>query len=322
MELRGPLASLRQNDSEWERGQHALSRALSAWRAEPAVAPVLSAMKRFGAGAPLEKCRALALLFQAPGGRAGAFTDSLVEAGLAALDGHPLGQLPLLHGTRDAAPMLVLARSGTATLALAAYDDASLAMLPAPRTARFRPFETWKRVLAGAGRQDHVVLVEDDGAGARLDMREVALNAGEVCHHHGLREAVEVRRVAGAMAVLRLERQLEEDAPVREFRLADGALVHQASARKDDSRGELMLSLLGRMERIDAVPQMARVALGDGSDALRWQALCEVLALDAAAGMELLAQVAADPQNTLSTQAGGLLAKLRATVGEAQSCPG
>jgi hypothetical protein len=324
MELRGALASLRQNDIEWERGQHALARALGAWRVEPVVAPVLAAMKRFGAGVPLDRCNALAQLFEGPAARAQAFADSLVAAGLAALDGHPLGQLPLRHGDRDAAPLLVLAETGGATLALAAYDGVPLAALPRPRTARFRPAETWSRVLAGTGAADHVQRGEGQAEGAPLETRRVILSPGTTHYCFGPREMVDMRQVDGAMVALRLERRLDEHGPVREYALADGALVHQASARRDESRDELVVALLGRMERIDAVPQMARVALGGGGDALRWQALREVIALDVLAGVELLAQVAADPEDSLAAQARSLLTALieaRPDLGGAASWP-
>jgi hypothetical protein len=310
MELRGPLASLRHDAIEWELGQHALARTLAAWRAEPGVAPVLTAMQRFGAGAPLERCTPLALLFQPDGPRAGAFVDSLVAAGLAALDGHPLGQLPLHHGSRDAAPMLVIARAGTATLALAAYDGAALDALPAPLTARFRPCETWKRVLSGSGVADRVLRA--DGDDAPLRPGTLWLRAGQVHHGFGPRESLDVRRVDGTMAVLRLERQLDDHGPVREYCLANGTLAHQAGARRHDSRDELVVALLGAMERIDAVPRMAQVALGGGGETLRWETLREVTALDALAGVELLAQVAADPEDSLRAPAAALLETLLA----------
>ncbi|HUD29420.1 MAG TPA: hypothetical protein VMQ93_11155 [Novosphingobium sp.] len=309
MELRGALVGLRQNDIEWERGQRALARALAAWRAEPVVGPVLRAMQRFGDGAPLDRCAALAQLFDGPAARGHAFADSLVAAGIAALDGHPLGQLPLLHGSRDAAPMLVLAQSGGATLALAGYDGTVLAALPRPLTARFRPVETWKRVLAGTGQADHVLRGDRQG-GVPLEVRRATLVAGEVFHCFGPRETREVRQVDGAMVVLSLERELDGAGPVRELAREDGALVHQASARPQDSRDELAMALLGRMKRIDAVPQMARLALGGGGDAMRWQALREVIALDVLAGVELLAQIAADPEDSLAAQAAALLPAL------------
>lgn len=310
MELRGALAGLRQDDIEWERGQHALARTLGAWRAEPAVAPVFAALKRFGDGAPLDRCKALAALFGGPDARAQAFAGSLVAAGLAALDGHPLGQLPLRHGSRDAAPLLVLAEAGGATLSLVAYDGTPLAALPRPRTVRFRPVERWGRVLAGSGQVDHVLRPPDHAEGAPLEVRRLTLAAGAVYHSYCPREMLEVRHVEGAMVALRLERALDDHEPVREYALSDGALVHRASARRDDSRNELVVALLGRMERIDAVPQIARVALGGGGDALRWQALREVIALDPLAGVELLAQVAADPEDPLNAQAASLHAAL------------
>lgn len=309
MELRGALAGLRRDDLEWRRGQLAMAKALSAWRREPAAAPVLAAMKRFGAGAALASCGPLAELFTQGTARAPEFADSLVVAALAALDGNPLGQLPLPHGASDAVPTLVLARDDDATLAIVAYDGAVLAMLPPPGTARFRPVESWNCVLRGCGAADVVRWRE----GCLPEIQRIALGQGQVHYRRGDATAVEVRRADGALVVLRLERALRDAEPVREVRLADGALLHRASARRADSRDELIVSLLGRMERMDAIPGLAALALGEGGEALRWRALCEVIVLDAVAGVELLQQVAADGQDPLAAQAAQLCETLFAS---------
>lgn len=310
MELRPGLAGLRQDGAEWANGQQALTRALAAWRREPGIAPVLTAMKRFADGTPLARCKALAALFDTDPARARRFVDALVAIGLVALDGHPLGQLPLLHGSHDAMPSLVLARHGDTTLTLILYDGAALAALPAARTVRFRPIETWARVLAGSGRADRVHLHESADPEGTLKVERVSFGIGDTCHRIGTREALEMREADGAMAVLRLDRPMIDAGPVREFALVDGALLHRSSVRQRDSREALAAALLGHMGRIDAVPALARVALGDGGDAPRWRALGEMLVLDPYAGVELLARIAADAEDSLGDEAGGLLSSL------------
>lgn len=327
-----PVARLRQDDADWRSGQQALARALKTWRAEPAVAAVLAAVKRFGKGAAWEGCFALADLF-APNqddarDRATRFADSLIAAGSAALDAHPLGQIPLAQGGRDAVPSLVLMASGQATLALAVYDGSALAALAPPRTARFQPVESWMRVLSGRAEAEHILRRDGDGTRSLLQSAPHPLEPGAVFHRYGPREALNVLRVRGTMVVLRLERQLDDAGPVREHDLADGRLLLQASPSKADSRDELIVSLLERMQRADALPAMARIALGgeagDGappgagvfpaplrtrSEALRWQAVRAIAALDDPAARGVLARIAAQPEDPLAAPAATWLAE-------------
>lgn len=243
-ELGEILADLRQDDRDWRRGQTALARALKAWRAEPAAASVLTEIRRFGRGAALDRCAALAELFDTASPRADRFVASLIAAGIAGLDVHPLGQIPIPHGSRDAVPTLILARAGRATLALTAYDGEALAALPAARTVRFQPVESWTRVLAGSGKAEHIVF---DQSGTLRSERRV-LGPGQVVLRNGTREALHIHDVDGLLVVLRLERLLDGVQSVREHSLRDGALLRQASARREDSRNELVQALLAQMQ--------------------------------------------------------------------------
>jgi len=89
----------------------------------------------------------------------------------------------------------------------------------------------------------------------------------------------------------------------------EGRLVHQSAGTIGESAQELMLALLGRMKRADAVPLMARMS-GEGGESLRWQALRECLALDSGAGFRALCAIAADPGDVLAAPAGALRAQL------------
>lgn len=294
-----------------------MARAVAAWQAEPTVVAVMDAMKRFGRGTSLERCGPLAALFRAndPAGRT--FADSFTAAGLAALDAHPLGQVPVPHGPRRSVPALVMAQAGRANLALAAYDGAMLAQMPPPKTADFPPYETWIHVLAGHGEAD-LVLCRDleggnDNGRVLLQSGKVRLEPGVTLYRHGSRETLQVRQASGSLVMLRLQRRFAEPEPVREYSMPDGTLLHQAAALEADSRRELALALLGRMGRRDAVPDMARIVCSDQSRPLRWEALRQILSLDITAGLALVGQVAADQEDALSGDARHLQVELLKT---------
>jgi hypothetical protein len=71
-----------------------------------------------------------------------------------------------------------------------------------------------------------------------------------------------------------------------------------------------MMAALGRMGRADAAPLMAEIALGDGADALRWQALRECLALDTLTGFATLSNIAGNAADALSRPAKGLRSQI------------
>lgn len=286
---------------------------LNLWRARPEVAPVLTALDRFGEGVPIEASAELADLFDGAKSTARDFVSGFVETGLVGLDAHPLGQLPLRHGVTRAAHTLLLAHSGSASLALVVFDGEALSGLPPAASAEFAPVETWSHVLAGSGVADHVLRSNADGAGADVRAETLPMRPGTVHYRDGRYESLRVRSAGGTLLELRLQRSLGGHEPVREYALADGALVHQAASRPEDSRSELALAVLARMGRRDAVPAMSRIATGPGHEGLRWQALRELLTLDTRAGMVLLAQVAASEDDPLAVPAQELHASLLGT---------
>ena len=116
--------------------------------------------------------------------------------------------------------------------------------------------------------------------------------------------------VSSCLVTLRLQRRRAEDGPTREYALADGRLLHLAASNPRDSRLELMMALAGRMERGDAAAPIAALARGEGSTALRWQALRECLALDTLTGFQTLTAIATSPGDPLAATAGALRAQL------------
>lgn len=288
------------------------ARSIRAWRTSPEAAAVLAALGRFGAGEPLDACAELAALFAREGAAADALVSAFIAAGLAEMTDRSREHLPLRHVGRDAAPAVILAEAGSASLALAVFDGTALDALPPPRSALFQPVETWSRVLGGSGVADLVMRRGGDDVPVSLHRRRVELAEGSVHYRHGSRECLQVRKVAGTMVLLRLQREHYDLEPLREYSLPGGALMHRASARPEDSRRELAIALLGQMDRVDAIPAMAETALGDAPDALRWRALCEVLALDAHAGLDLLRTLAARATDPLAPRAVELAATIAA----------
>jgi hypothetical protein len=110
---------------------------------------------------------------------------------------------------------------------------------------------------------------------------------------------------------LRLQRRRPQGHVAYEYDLADGRLLHRAAGGMQDSRHALMVNLLGRMGRRDAVPALAALA-GEtpASDDLRWQALRETLGLDTAQGFRLLCALAARDDDALAPAARALRGQL------------
>ncbi|TCM17273.1 hypothetical protein EDF56_106390 [Novosphingobium sp. PhB165] len=266
--------------------------------------PVLAALGEFARGAAMGDCRPLAGLFGGDAAIAGDVIGGLVDGVVNGLARSPLGQLPLRHARRKTSHTLLLARDGTASLAITVYDGVALAAQPTPHSAEFAPIETWVRVLAGTGTAERVT--RDTEYLAPLQRAEVDLRPGVMLKRDGWCEGLQMRAVDGALVVLRLQRQLRVPDTVHEFRLEDGALLHRAAARSEDSRLELAIAVLVAQGRRDAVPALARIVTGSAPVSLRWSALRAVLGLDTRAGLVLLGELAGGEDEVLGAAARGL----------------
>jgi hypothetical protein len=298
------IAAMRGDRAPQRRAQAAMVTARDTWPTEPHVGSVLAELERYGRGTPLADCPALSRLF-APGDAAGQFSKRFCGALTVALRGEPLGQLPFRHTFDGALATLLLARAGTAQLTLSAqepgeYDAASVVYSDSVRH---------DTVVAGAA-QARVTDRMPDGS---LAHREMRLAGGCRLALDLAREALFVGRVERRLVTLRLHRAAPRPGPVREYALADGALLQQAAGALGHSRHAMMLALLGRMQRREAAPLMAAIAGEEGPDSLRWEALREALGLDTATGFAVLCQVARSPLDPLVDVAGALRAQLTET---------
>ncbi|MCK9543856.1 MAG: hypothetical protein M0R03_17700 [Novosphingobium sp.] len=307
------LAALRDDDTPQRLAQDYLAGLRDGWRQSAAAAAILADLAAFDTSRPLADYPALASLFGSDGGaQTRCFTGSFVAAMARGLGEAPLGHVPVRHFTDGVMSMLMLARHGNVTLSLVAMDGRGLARRPRPSTVSFAPMESWEHVLAGTGTAELVERGAVTSERADLRSRDIVLRPGETIRCDGGRQALVVRDVEGCLVTLRLQRRRKGADVACEYRLADGALVHQAAGNPRDSRIETMLALLGGMNRADAAPHAAAIVLGEGSDGLRWQALRECLALDTLAGFTALRELADRDGDTLAAPARSLRDRLTA----------
>jgi hypothetical protein len=304
MRIDPQLLALRGNASPQREAPSALYDAREAWRADPCMAEVLAELGAYGSGRPLDQCPALA---RALGDHASAteLVGGLTRRLLAAQRSEPLGQVPLRQFASKGISTLLLAREGRAMLLLSAREAGCFSS----DAVSFGDGARHELVLAGEGEARLVRLDGPRTGDARLGMADIPLQARISLALDLSRETLLVERVTRRLVSLRLTYAAEAPLPTREYRLADGAFIHQASGDVRESRHELMLALLGRMGRSDAAPVMAAMAR-EGSEHIRWQALRECLTLDTAAGFRALSAMARDAADPLAGPAGALRAQL------------
>ncbi len=318
------LRALRGDDSPQRVAQDTLIGRMGDWRNTPDVAALEAEMAHLDRGCPLADCRLLAGMFQQGGPAAADFASELVRLNLEGLAEAPLGHVPFRHFTDGVHSTLLLLRSGNVTLSLVAVDGEGLAGRPAPVTADFGPSEVWEHVLAGGADAELVERSGPENGPAVFDRRDVALQPGILVCRLARQQAMLLRGVERCLVTLRLQRRLRDAGPTREYRLDDGTLVHQAAGNVGDSRTEMIMALLGRMERAEAAPVLADIAREEGSAALRWQALRECLALDTLTGFTAFCDVARSAEDELAPTAGALRSQLIEAypqLAEIEPCP-
>ena len=308
MRIDPALHALRSDPAPQRNAQIAMEQAKADWRDSPKIGEILTELARFGSGDHLDDCPALhgalTMLHSAAG-----FIGGLVNSLTLQMARHPLGQVPFRHQYSGGMAIMQLASAGDAAISLVMYERRSRAQ---PETICFTDSERHEIVLAGTGEVQIVRRPSDTHKQANLASHSMLIGKGHSLSLGGMFETKFIAKVENCLVILRLSRTAKMAQPSLEFRLADGSLVHQTSGDKNDSRKEIMMALLGRMRRRDAAPVMAEMTL-EGSDHLRWQALRECLALDTAQGFAALCEVAREPQDTLSANAGTLRAQLNET---------
>jgi len=282
--------------------QPTLDAALADWRSAPAASAMQAALAEFGAGAALDAVPDLARLLR-DHAAASAFAHGFIAPVMAALTAEPLAQLPLSHSAASGIARLRLATSGRASLALAAY---AIRENREPASVLFEDGEAHENVLAGAG-QALCHHLSGRLSGHVLESRAVACLPGTRLARGGANEARQFVAVNRPMLVLQLVREAESPAPSREVSLPDGRLLQQISGSKQASQQMMALGVLGALEHRSALEPMAQLARDtEATRDLRWEALRQVLGLDTAQGLALLAELAMRGDDPLAPPAAQL----------------
>ena len=306
MIVRPEIAALRDNDVPQRQAQDALHAAAVEWRGQSANSAILADFRRFAEGNALEDCPALAALFVGGTPTARGFAHGFVGHFAPALAAHPLAHMPQRHFHDAMTSTLALARHGPATLTLLAIDGTRSGTRAAAH-ASFWPGEAWETFLAGRARGEIVRRTSDGGPPRR---RAIDVAPMTVITRDAAREALVLCSVSGLLVSLRLQRRASDGRVAEEVALATGEVVHRAAGSPRDSRLELMMATLGRMEWQSAAPHCAAIALSQASASLRWQALRETLALDTATGLRTLTELADRDDDPLQQSAFALQQQL------------
>ena len=306
MFVRDELKALRGDDREARTHRVAMEEALEDCRREPRLAAVLEELLRYGEGGDFAHCPALVALFE----HTGAARDLLrpLIGRLTALHrAYPLAQLAFRHRSQAGAHVLQIAARGHATLSLVLQDqDAGAEHI----IATFADADQREVVLTGKANACLFEIVAEERDRVILNSVRTELQSGARMKCTGPRQSRLIKPSHDSLLTLRLARTAGRPRPTRRIDVRSGRIVHRASGNAADSRAELAMLLLGRMGRDDALPVLAaRTRTGDAQ--LRWQALRQCLALDAAAGLPLLERIAKDHADPLYQAARALLAQLQ-----------
>lgn len=294
MQVHPAIAALRSDGAP----QRRTDAALAAWRALPQVAATIAALGCYGAGTALADLPDLARAVS-DHAAALALADGLIAPLLDMLRAEPLAQLPLGHSVTPGFARLQLARDGRAALTLTAFARRPEAV---PVSALFEDGAAHEIVLAGAGRALFHRLAQ-----GRLQSEALGCTPGVRITRNGPDEARQIVAVSRPLLVLQLTRSAERPAPSHEIALADGALIKSISGCKQTSQKMMALGVLGALQHHPAAAAMERLALDElAARDLRWEALRQLLALDAENGLAVLARLADGHEDQLAAPTAAL----------------
>ena len=325
MRIDHQIAVLRSDAALQRCTQAPMSAAKEAWAASPGVGPLLAELRQFGAGAALGK---LGLLHSLLHDRDAAqkFVNDWTARICDALSQNALGQVPFRHSYTGNFASIQIGNSGRATLSLIVYEPVE--DRDEPVSANFANREQYEFVLSGAANANirRLDSAQDRTAPPQVSSTLLALQPGITLDSSGPHLTRQISDVASSLVMLQLVRDPKNPQQIREIRLSDGALIHQAWGQKRASQDMMAIEVLGAMNRSDAAPVMKRIALQAGPDYLRWEALRQSIHLDPARGFSALSKISADASDELSMAAAALREHLienypRLAEQEGSACP-
>ena len=296
------LKSFRRDRVEHARLRKLMKDRHSIWQEASGVAEALEDLGRFGSGAGIETCAALSKIF-GDLVAAHAFVNSWVSATAGVLSENPLAQPLAAHQRAGCVSLMRLAQRSGAELSLVCHDVRGGSRSDIA-SVQFTDVETHDFVLSGRA---EILLAQRSSydPNCSVETSPAVIGAGyRLTQVDGL-AAKSFTRITEPLVFLRLTRPTASQRPTQQIRLADGALLGQSSGNKQASCQEVLMAVLGRMGRKDAVPAMARIA-ASGPDHLRWEAIRHCLSLEIEIGFDLLCKAARKQDDPLQESAAAL----------------
>jgi hypothetical protein len=289
------------------RGDHAPQPAchavLTAWRALPEVENAQAQLAQLAAGARIDDLPALARLLR-DHVAACAFVAGFVAPMVRAQQAEPLAHLPLGHATAPGMARLRLIDAGRACLTLTAL---------APRADRASPSALFEDgamhevVVAGRGKA-----LTHRLQGGAVTSEAITLAPGARLTRAGPDSARQITEITQPLLLLQVSCAAEHPGPSREIAIDDGRLIMTISGCKRTSQQMMALGVIGALGHCAGIATMAALARDAARPRdLRWEALRQVMALDAPRGLTVLAALADDRDDVLAAPAVALQQHLR-----------
>lgn len=239
-----------------------------------------------------------------------AFAQGLIGEFTSSLRRQSLGEVPLRHTATLGFARLQLMQEGGVVLSLCVYEPAKVNRKA--NWAQFADSELHELVLAGSaiGRMHRL---ERNAAGQReVHSTDLMLGEGSMLSPMARFEARQFENVRKSLLVLQLTRIRSNPQPTLEIRLSGGALVREVSADRRASEKVMALGVLGALGQARTIPTISSFARDtDQDENARWEAVRQLLALDAEAGWSLLNEIASRAGDPIAQPAKSLISQLR-----------
>ncbi|WP_416831357.1 MAG: hypothetical protein ACMUJI_14600 [Erythrobacter sp.] len=292
MQVHPAIAALRADPPLQRRATAEVEAALFLWDQHEHVSAVHRDLLRYAAGEDLTRLPMLASLMEELA-VAQDYVGSFISAIIPALREHPLAEVPLRQSRSPGYSRLLLWQEAGVTLSLSTYEPVS--SNTEPETAQFADCERNELLVSGEASGWHFSVCDQ----GRVKADRKSWRQGDSICCHARRESRQFVGVQRSVTLLQLIRTPKRPAPTLVYNLADSALVQQSSGDKRASQQVMALGVLGALGNSAAIAPMIAFASDPSHDTTaRWEAVRQVLALDARAGLNLLSELSscqADP---------------------------
>lgn len=316
MHVHPEIAALRGDHAAWRRVQGGMEATLQEWHSLPRVAAIRRDLDAYAAGSDWGECLQLSALLRDHLQACG-FVDEWSRRFIGALGAHTLGEIPFRYRSAGGLQTVQLIQSGGATLSVVAYEPVASPPDGSPNSAVFADRESREIVLSGVAKG---AFYELSGPNQAVECASQNWRAGDQISLKNARFARQVESVQQTLVMLQLTRLPDRPGPSCEIRLDNGAALCSASGDKAASQRLMGLAVLGSLESRSAIPAMKRCSLDrDEEEAVRWEAVRQLLALDTQRGLAVLDELLTRTGDTLNGPAMALREQLKSAYSQLET---